>query len=36
MQINRHRHDPSKVDDILLVDINLYRGISYFFISNLI
>lgn len=26
MQINRHRHDPSKVDDILLVDINAYRG----------
>lgn len=30
MQINRHRHDPSKVDDILLVDINAYRGTLHF------
>ena len=30
MQINRHRHDPSKVDDILLVDINAYRGTHCF------
>ena len=25
MQINMHRHDPTKVDDILLININTYR-----------
>ncbi len=26
MQINMHRHNPASVDDILLININTYRG----------
>ena len=26
MQINMHRHNPQSVDDILLININTYRG----------
>lgn len=26
MQINMHRHNPTSVDEILLININTYRG----------
>lgn len=30
MQINMHRHHPDKVNDILLININTYRGLLWF------
>ena len=31
MQINMHRHNAASVDDILLININTYRGIAHYF-----
>lgn len=33
MQINMHRHNPQSVDDILLININTYRGAFLRFLS---
>lgn len=30
MQINMHRHDQSKKDNILFININTYRGMAFF------